>query len=74
MAKPDTIIVDGHAYSWQRLCDLRREQLEAWKAAQPKQPALFELKEDCRPVAERTAAGRFQEPTLFAVVTERRDR
>jgi hypothetical protein len=35
MAKPDTLIVDGHALSWQRLCDLRREQLEAWKAAQP---------------------------------------
>jgi hypothetical protein len=25
MAKPDTLIVDGHAFSWQ--------QLEAWKAA-----------------------------------------
>jgi hypothetical protein len=24
MAKPDTLIVDGHAFSWQRLCELRR--------------------------------------------------
>jgi hypothetical protein len=24
MAKPDILIVDGHAFSWQRLCDLRR--------------------------------------------------
>ena len=66
MAKPDTIMVDGHAFSWQRLCDLRRQQLEAWKAAQARQDALFELKDDCRPEAERTAAGRFQEPSLFA--------
>jgi hypothetical protein len=28
--------------------------------------ALFELKDDCRPEAERTAAGRYLEPTLFA--------
>jgi len=36
---------------------IRRQQLEAWKAAQPKQPSLFELKDDRRPLAERTAAG-----------------
>jgi hypothetical protein len=66
VAKPDTLILDGHAYSWQQLCELRRQQLEAWKAAQPKQPALFELKDDRRPAAERTAAGRYREPTLFA--------
>jgi hypothetical protein len=66
MARPDTLIVDGHALSWQRLCDLRRQQLDAWKAAQPSQPALFDLKDDCRPEAERTAAGRYREPTLFA--------
>jgi hypothetical protein len=66
MAKPDTLIVDGHAYSWQRLCELRRQQLAAWKAARGEQPALFELQKDFRPAAERTAAGRFQEPTLFA--------
>ncbi len=66
MSKPDTLIVDGHAFSWQRLCELRRQQLEAWKAAHAVQPALFELKDDCRPEAERTAAKRYQEPTLFA--------
>ena len=68
MSKPDTIILDGHGYSWQQLCELRRQQLEAWRAAQPKQPALFELKDDCRPATERTAAGRYQEPTLFALM------
>jgi hypothetical protein len=31
--KPDTLIVDGHGFNWQRLCELRRQQLEAWKAA-----------------------------------------
>jgi hypothetical protein len=66
MAKPDTLMVEGHAFSWQRLCELRRQQLEVWKAAQPEQRALFDLKDDCRPAAERTAAGRYREPTLFA--------
>jgi hypothetical protein len=73
MAKPDTIIVDGHAYSWQRLCELRRQQLEAWRLSQPKQPALFPLKADGRPHPERTAAGRYLEPTLFAGVPGRGD-
>jgi hypothetical protein len=68
MAKPDTIIVDGHAFSWQRISELRRRQLEAWKAARGEQPALFELKDDCRPQAERTAAGRYLEPSLFALM------
>ena len=66
MAKPDTLMVEGHAFSWQRLCELRRQQLEAWRAAQSEQPALFELKDDCRPAAERTVAGRYREPSLFA--------
>jgi hypothetical protein len=73
MAKPDTIIIGGHAYSWQELCELRRQQLEAWKAAQPRQLALFEPKTDCRPAAERTAAGRYQEPTLFGDLAARFD-
>jgi hypothetical protein len=73
MAKPDTIIVNGHAFSWQQLCELRRRQLEAWKAAQGEQPALFELRDDCRPQAERTTAGRYLEPSLFADMIERRE-
>jgi hypothetical protein len=73
MAKPDTIIVDGRSYSWQRLCELRRQQLEAWRLSRPEQPALFPLKSDCRPAAERTAAGRYAEPTLFADARERSD-
>jgi hypothetical protein len=46
MAKPDVLIVDGHAFSWRRLCELRREQLEAWKKSEARQLAHFELKTD----------------------------
>ena len=70
MKAPDTIVIDGRAYSWKRLLELRREQLEAWKAAQPRQPALFELKDDSRPAAERTAAGRYIEPTLLSILRD----
>jgi len=65
MAKPDTIVIDGRGYSWQQLCELRRQQLEAWRAEQARQLALFELHDDCRPQAERTAAGRYLEPSLL---------
>jgi hypothetical protein len=65
MPAPDIIIVDGHAYSWQRLAELRRRQLEAWKVRQCAQLTLFEPKDDCRPEAERTPAGRYKEPGLF---------
>jgi hypothetical protein len=73
VAKPDTLILDGHAYSWQAVCEARRRQLEAWRAAQARQLALFELRDDCRPAAERTPAGRYLEPTLFAGLAERGD-
>jgi hypothetical protein len=66
MAKPDIILIDGHAYSWQQISDLRRRQVEARRAAQAQQLALFELKEDRRPASERTPSGRYAEPTLFA--------
>jgi hypothetical protein len=65
MSKPDTIILDGHAFSWRRISELRRQQLEAWRVDQARQPALFELKDDCRPQAERTTAGRYLEPTFW---------
>jgi hypothetical protein len=66
VAKPDTLIVDGHAFSWQRILELRRQQLEAWEAGQPRQLALFVPHHDCRPAAERTAALRYQEPSLLS--------
>jgi hypothetical protein len=70
MAKPDILIVDGHAFRWQRLLELRRRQLEAWQAEYERQLTLFELKEDCRPEAERTAASSYREPTLLTRMAE----
>lgn len=71
MKRPDTIMIGGRAYSWRAILELRREQLEAWKAARPAQPALFELRDDRRPGPERTAAGRYREPTLMTYLQER---
>jgi hypothetical protein len=58
------IEIDGRRYLWRDVLQLRREQKKA--LARTQQPALFELKEDHRPVAERSAAGRYREPSLFA--------
>ena len=54
--------IDGKRYAWKDILQKRREQLK--QSRQP-QPALFELKEDARPASERTAAGRYLDPTLF---------
>lgn len=63
--RPDTLMLDGRAYSWRALCELRRQQLEAWRISQGTQPALFELRKDVRPAGERTAAGRYLAPGLL---------
>jgi hypothetical protein len=68
MKRPDTIIIEGRAYSWRVILELRRAQIEGWKAARPEQPALFELALDHRPRCERTAAGRYREPTLLSIL------
>jgi hypothetical protein len=62
---PRSIIIDGKRHLWRDIVNLRREQVRA--AAKAKQPALFPLIEDRRPPAERTAAGRYLEPSLFAI-------
>jgi hypothetical protein len=64
----DILIVDGHAFSWKRLCELRRDQLEAARKAEAAQLALFEARQDCRPATERTAAGRYLEPGLLELI------
>jgi hypothetical protein len=64
----DTLIVDGHTFSWKRLCELRRAQLEAARKAEAAQLALFEARKDCRPKAERSAAGRYLEPGLLELI------
>jgi hypothetical protein len=73
MKTPDRIVIEGRAYTWKTILELRRAQLEEWQAAQPKQPALFEMKHDRRPEAERTAVGRYREPTLMAFLEEGQD-
>jgi hypothetical protein len=45
------------------IVQLRREQREAARRAE--QPPLFELRDDRWPEPERTAAGRYREPSLF---------
>jgi len=60
---PRFIEIDGKRYVWRDLLQLRREQREA--ARQTEQPLLFVLRTDCRPSSDRTAAGRYREPTLF---------
>jgi hypothetical protein len=64
MARLQFILIDGKRYLWREVLQLRREQRKAHARAQ--QPALFELKDDCRPVTERTASDRFREPSLFS--------
>jgi hypothetical protein len=70
MSRLDTVLIDGRAYRWRDIVELRRQQLEAWKAARPEQPALFALRLDCRPVADRSAAGRYNEPSLLDLVRQ----
>jgi hypothetical protein len=65
MPAPKFIDIDGKRFLWRELLQRRREQLAA--AARVDQPALFELKEDRRPLPERTAAGRYSEPSLFSL-------
>ena len=47
MPAPKFIDIDGKRFLWRELLQRRREQVAA--AARVEQPALFELKEDCRP-------------------------
>lgn len=68
---PDVLIIDGRAYSWRQLRTLRQQQLAARRAEQGRQEFLFEVKHDCRPAAERTAARRFAEPSLLEWIVAR---
>ncbi|MGO8867552.1 MAG: hypothetical protein ACLQME_13725 [Alphaproteobacteria bacterium] len=64
MMKPRFIEIDGKRVLWRDLLLRRREQIA--DAAKSEQPALFELKDDRRPIADRTSAGRYLEPSLFS--------
>jgi hypothetical protein len=64
MVSPKFIEIEGKRFLCRELLRRRREQRMA--AARTEQPALFELKKDCRPIPERTAAERYREPGLFS--------
>lgn len=70
MKAPDILMIEGRAYSWRALLEARRAQIAAWKKAQPVQPALFHLKNDRRPEPERSATGRYREPSLLAFLNQ----
>lgn len=67
MSAPRFIEIDGKRFLWRDLVKLRQEQRRA--AAKAQQPALFELRDDCRPATDRTAANRYLEPSLFSLIT-----
>ncbi|MBM3625544.1 MAG: hypothetical protein FJX16_09545 [Alphaproteobacteria bacterium] len=62
MSGPRYLVIDGRRFLWADLLRLRKEQR---KAAKKEQPTLFPLKDDCRPPTEKTARGRYEEPSLF---------
>ena len=66
MPFPKFIEIDGKRHLWRDLLQRRREQLEAY--VRTEQPPLFVLKEDHRPETDRSAAGRYLEPSLFTVI------
>jgi hypothetical protein len=65
MNAPKFIEIEGKRFLWRDLVKLRQEQRRA--AAEARQLALFELRDDCRPPTERTAGGRYLEPLLFSL-------
>ncbi len=68
MKRTATLLIDGKPYHWRDLLKMRREQLE--QSRRPDQAALFALKDDRRPASERTAAGRYAQPSLFTLLEE----
>jgi hypothetical protein len=68
MSNPKFIEIDGKRLLWRDVLQLRREQKQA--SANAIQPSLFELQEDRRPLSDRTAAGRYLEPSLFTLLDE----
>ena len=56
------IDIDGRRYLWRDILELRRRQKQV--QAEGEQLALFPMKHDCRPQADRTAGERYRQPTL----------
>lgn len=65
MALPRVVVIEGKAHRWADLVKLRRDQAIP-DATQ--QPLFSDLKADCRPPSQQTAAGRYLEPTLLSLI------
>jgi hypothetical protein len=66
MSRVPFIVIDGKPYRWKDILEQRRAQRTAAGAAGASQLALFAtLHDDRRPCAERTASGRYRQPSLF---------
>lgn len=64
MARIRFVELDGKKYAWKAVVEEYRQQAKAAKT--PEQPMLFEsLHLDHKPLGERTAAERFEQPNLF---------
>ena len=64
MSRHSTIIIDGKRYRWRDILQMRQEQRAA--IAKASQLELFaNLPADSRPAPERTASGRYQQPSLL---------
>jgi len=59
--RPKYIVIEGKRIAWRDILRMRLEQGQQ----QPQQPTLFPLRDDAKPVSQRTAAGRYTEPLLF---------
>ena len=66
MSRPDTIVIAGRAYRWRDIVELRRQQIAAWKATRPEQPALFALKAYSAPLPSRPSSFTAIGPGLIA--------
>lgn len=57
------IMINGAAVRWKDILKMRREAQKAKRQAQ--QPLPMELRDDSRPVSQRTVQGRHEQPMLF---------
>ncbi len=70
MTRPTTIVLDGKRHLWADILRLRQEQCVA--ATHARQLLLFNLVDDSRPVKQRTATGRYVEPSLWTLLEEKK--
>jgi len=67
MSRTPYIAIDGKLYRWKDILEIRRAQLVHCQNP-AMQLALFDsLHEDCRPMDERRASRRYQQPSLFEI-------